>query len=39
MRGGAFLMARSEPMLDLALLSGFALFCLLVVYARLTHRL
>jgi hypothetical protein len=31
--------ARREPMLDLALLSGFALFCLLVVYARLTHRL
>jgi hypothetical protein len=36
---GAFLDARREPMLDVALLSGFALFCLLVVYARLTHRL
>jgi hypothetical protein len=39
MRCGAFLEARRKPMLDLALLSGFALFCLMVVYARLTHRL
>ena len=35
----SFLRARRAPMLDLALLIGFALVCLVIVYERLTNRL
>jgi hypothetical protein len=31
--------ARSLPMLDIALIAGFVLFCLYIAHERLTHRL
>ncbi len=34
-----FIRQRRGPMLDLVLLIGFAFFCLLIVYARLSNRL
>jgi hypothetical protein len=34
-----FIRQRRGPMLDLILLIGFAVFCLLIVYGRLSNRL
>ena len=39
LRHNALLSREERTMLDLALFAGFLLFCLLIAYERLTHRL